>query len=291
MRSCGLLLLLCAPVLLLACNRPPRHTLATVAVEGETVVNNPALGLDAASVRERLLLRLRESGRFTEPPQSAAAEKGVRLGLDLGYTRESVRKPRDGAWAEAGARLAIEIPLEEGSLHDEVVAVGEAPIPGDSMEARQTALQRALDSAMEQVVASADLLLRARSRMDSELAAQLKDPDARVSEFALRILAERKSPLVVDALLERLHLTDAAKVRRAMGALVEMREPRAVSALIELGRNKEPAFFKEIVFALGELGGEEAEAWLFTVSQGHDVPAVREAAGQALGELRARTRR
>ncbi|MBM4379610.1 MAG: HEAT repeat domain-containing protein [Deltaproteobacteria bacterium] len=265
--------------------------MATVTVEGETVVDNPALGLDAAAVRERLLLLLRESGRFTEPPQSAAAERGARLTLELGYTRESVRKPREGMWAETGAQLDVEIPLEDGSIHEEVVGVGEAPIQDASLEARRAALRRALDDALLQVVASADLMLRARTRTDAELAAQLKDPDARVVESALRVLAERKSPLAVDALLERLHLSDAAKVRRAMGALVEMREPRAVPALIELGRNKEPPFFKEIVFALGEIGGEEAEAWLFTVSQGHDVPAVREAASRALGDLRAQPRR
>ena len=285
------LFLLGAALLLAACNRPPRHTLASIAVEGETVVDNPALGLDAQAVRERLLLKLRESGRFTEPPQTAAAEKGARLTLELGYTREAARKPREGTWAETGARLDVETPLEDGSLHDEVVGVGEAPLSGDSLEARRAALQRSLDAALEQLVASADLLLRARARTDAELAAQLKDPDGRVAEFALRVLSERKSPLAVEALLERLRVPDAVQVRRAMGALVEMREARAVPVLIDLGRHRDPAFLKEIVFALGEIGGEEAEAWLFTVSQGHDVAAVREAASQALGDLRARPQR
>ena len=38
------------------------------------------------------------------------------------------------------------------------------------------------------------------------------------------------------------------------------------------------------------IGGEEAEAYLYTVNEGHDQPAIREAAGQALAELKARRR-
>jgi hypothetical protein len=282
----GLVLLLGA-----ACSRPPRHTLASVEISGETLQDNMALGLDAAGVRERLVLKLRESGRFTEPPDSRVMERGARLTLELGYTREASRKPREGTWAEIGARLQVESPLGEESLHDELVGVGEAPVTGDALEARRAALQRSLDRALESVVASADLLLRARMRSDAELAGQLNDADARVRDFALQVLAERRSPLAVPGLLERLRSTDGAQVRRAMGALVEMREKQAVPVLIDLGRNKEPTFLREIVFALGELGGEEAEAWLFTVSQGHDHPAVRDAAGQALGDLRSRPRR
>ncbi|MEN9797601.1 MAG: hypothetical protein RL653_1297 [Pseudomonadota bacterium] len=284
----GLVLLLGAGA---SCSRPPRHTLASVEISGETLQGNVALGLDAAAVRQRLVLKLRESGRFTEPPDSRVMERGARLSLELGYTREAVRKPREGTWAETGARLQVETPLGDESLHDELVGVGEAQVTGDALELRREALQLSLDRALESVVASADLLLRARTRPDADLAAQLQDGDGRVREYALQVLAERKSALAVPGLLERLRSTDGAQVRRAMGALVEMREKQAVPVLIDLGRHKEPTFLREIVFALGELGGEEAEAWLFTVSRGHDLPAIREAAGQALDDLRRRPRR
>lgn len=274
-----------------SCSRPPRHTLASVEISGETLQHNVALGLDPAAVRQRLVLKLRESGRFTEPPDSRVVERGARLTLELGYTREASRRPREGTWAETGARLQVESPLGEESLHDELVGVGEAPVTGEALDDRRAALQVSLDRALESVVASADLLLRARTRTDDELVAQLEDGDPRVRDFSLQVLAERKSPRAVPGLLERLRSTDGAQVRRAMGALVEMREKQAVPVLIDLGRHKEAAFLREIVFALGELGGEEAEAWLFTISQGHDLPAIRDAAGQALGDLRRRPRR
>ena len=59
----------------------------------------------------------------------------------------------------------------------------------------------------------------------------------------------------------------------------------APPALIDLSRGKEVGFLQEIVFALGEIGGSEAEAYLFTVAQGHDQPAIQAAAQQALDTL------
>ena len=56
-------------------------------------------------------------------------------------------------------------------------------------------------------------------------------------------------------------------------------------ALIDLSRGKDVGFLQEIVFALGEIGGSEAEAYLYTVAQGHDQPAIQAAAQQALDTL------
>ena len=70
-----------------------------------------------------------------------------------------------------------------------------------------------------------------------------------------------------------------------MGALVEMKERAAIPALIDLVKDRETGFVQEVVFAIGEIGGTEAEAYLFTVAQGHDQPAVQAAAQQALDTL------
>ena len=61
--------------------------------------------------------------------------------------------------------------------------------------------------------------------------------------------------------------------------------------LIDLGRAKEASFLREIVYALGAIGGEEAEAYLFTMAQGHDEPVIRASAQQALDELKSREKK
>src|SRR5262249_11978653 len=110
-------------------------------------------------------------------------------------------------------------------------------------------------------------------------------------EFAIRSLSARKNPAVEQALVEKLRGNDPEGVRRAIGGLVELKSPSSVPALIELARGKDSGFLREIIFALGSIGGEEAEAYLYTAAQGHDQPAVRAAAQQALDELRGRAGR
>jgi hypothetical protein len=66
---------------------------------------------------------------------------------------------------------------------------------------------------------------------------------------------------------------------------VEMRARGAIPALIDLTKGHDAGFLQEVVFAIGEIGGAEAEAYLYTVAQGHDLPAVQAAAQQALDTL------
>jgi HEAT repeat protein len=142
-----------------------------------------------------------------------------------------------------------------------------------------------LETSLKDAVAAAHLQLAALDKPDPELLKDVSSTDARVREFAIRILSDRKNPGVADALLEQLKGDDPDQIRRAMGALVELKERRAVPPLIDLARGKDLGFLREILFALGEIGGEEAEAYLYTVSEGHDQPAIRQAARQALDDL------
>lgn len=78
---------------------------------------------------------------------------------------------------------------------------------------------------------------------------------------------------------------------QAVGALVDIGAPEAAGAIIDACRRKSPTFVVSMVYALGQLGGREAEAYLFTVSQGHPHPEVKAAAERALEELDGRRRR
>lgn len=75
---------------------------------------------------------------------------------------------------------------------------------------------------------------------------------------------------------------------RATGALVAIGDPRAVGALIESARDRP---LVSIVYAVAQIGGKEAEAWLFTLTSGHPAPAIRDAAREALAELERRRER
>ena len=87
----------------------------------------------------------------------------------------------------------------------------------------------------------------------------------------------------VPLLLSRLRDSNPDVIRRAMGALVTIGDPRAVPPLIELTTRRPPQFVAEVLYALGSLGGSDAEAYLYTMERGAAEDEVRRAASEALG--------
>ena len=77
-------------------------------------------------------------------------------------------------------------------------------------------------------------------------------------------------------------------VRRAVGLLVELKAQQAVNPMIEATGRQGSVVEREIVFAVGAIGGDDAEAYLDLVATGHDDPVVRASAEAALHELRAK---
>ncbi|NMO20730.1 HEAT repeat domain-containing protein [Pyxidicoccus fallax] len=283
----ALLLAFCV-VLLGACrSQAPRHPMAPVEVSGATVRDNALLGLAPEGVGALLTDALKATGRFEPQKEDAPREQRPwRLTLDVPFTREVLKDGDPRSFAEVGANLELE--RFGGALpqHYEVVGLGEAPVLEDTPTGRQAAMREALRSVLRQVAESAVLQLAALERTDEALVQDLKADDARIREFALRTLAERQHPSAAPLLIERLkEATDAETVRRTMGTLVEMKARVAVPVLIDLARGRDVGFVQEIVFAVGEIGGPEAEAYLYTVAQGHDAPSVQAAAQQALDTL------
>jgi len=281
-------LLLTACVLLLgACrSQAPRYPVEEVRLSGETLTDNSQLGLSEQQVRALFSQALKDNKRFDLMEEPRAREsRPWRFTLELPFTREVLKDDGHHTYAEVGATLALERFGAELPESYEVVGLGEVKVEANTPEARRKALHSALEEAMRQVAEAAVLQLTALDRDTPGLLQDLKATDARVQEFALRTLAERKHPAAAPLLIEQLKSTDGETVRRAIGALVEMKAPSAVPALIDLSRGKEVGFLQEIVFALGEIGGTEAEAYLYTVAQGHDQPAIQAAAQQALDTM------
>jgi HEAT repeats len=280
--------LLCAGLAALAACRPQSHLVERVEVVQASVADLPLLGTSAPQLQADLLRRVAAEPHLkllnggVRPPEGAPL---VRLVLELSGVREVMRPGHDSPEVEVVADLTLRRRSEAGSERSELWASGVARPAGDTFEDRQEAARRALDQALDDLVHGARAQLDALDRSDGALLKDLGASDVRVRDAALDVLASRKHPRAVPLLIERLQLEDALLVRRAMGALVEMHASQAVPALIDLTRGKDPGFQREVVFALGAIGGDEARAYLYTVAQGHDSPAVREAAERALEEL------
>ncbi len=106
-------------------------------------------------------------------------------------------------------------------------------------------------------------------------------------EVALQVAGQRRLQAAVPAImaLVRDENEDPELVIKGVGALVEIRDPAGARAIIDACRRKSARYLVQMVFALGALGGRDAQGYLFTVQSGHRDPAVREAAASALEEL------
>jgi hypothetical protein len=275
---------------LLGC-RPAPHWVERVDVVAASVADVPLLGTSPAQLQADVVRRVAAEPRLKLLVQGAPPPEGVplvRLVLELSGVRDVLRPGRDGTEVEVSADLTLRRKSEAGSERSELWASAFARPASETFEDRQDAARRALEQAVEDLVHGVRAQLDALDRKDGALVQDLKSSDARVRDAALDVLAGRKNPAAVPPLLERLLGDDPVLVRRAIGALVEMRAAQAVPALIDLTRGKDTGFQRELVFALGAIGGDEARAYLYTVAQGHDSPAVREAAQRALDELNQR---
>jgi hypothetical protein len=70
--------------------------------------------------------------------------------------------------------------------------------------------------------------------------------------------------------------------------LVALKETRAVGPMIDSARRRPSIYLGQIIFGVAEIGGKEAEAYLFTVASGHPDPEMRSSAERALSELQRR---
>lgn len=284
----GLLLLL---LVLGGCrSREPRFPVERVVLSGDTAADNPWLGLEPPHVELLFNELLQQSGRFElpegTPRQGGSAGGAWQLTLELPFTREVLKASEGPSQAEVGASLVLERQEPEPQQY-EVSGVGEVQVAGEGPVARRRAMREALRQALAQALEAAVLQLADAGRSDEELVQRAEQEDERTRDMALRTLAVRRHPASTAMLVAQLQDRDIQVVRRAMGALVEMKARSAVPALIDMTKGQDVGFLREIVFAIGEIGGPEAEAYLFTVAQGHDQPAVQEAAQRALDTLHA----
>ena len=288
---------LCAAVLGAACSRVP----AGATVVGRLVVSEgnlasaPELGLNAEQTSQALRKALEGTGKFVVREEQGA--KTARVRLEVESARRVVAPQQQGIdreVAEVAVSLELMLPDARGDL-ERLVAEGagrksteiEATAAAEPT-ARLAAFDVALAGALREAATSLSWQLEARRKTDAELQRDLSAVDARVRDYAVRALADRRSPAAVPLLLARLEDESPDVVRRAMGALVAIGDPRAVRPLVDLTRKRPPQFVAEVLYALGSLGGPEAEAYLFTMESGAPEDEVKRAASEALSELRRR---
>ncbi len=198
---------------------------------------------------------------------------------------------------DASIELEIRLLRPGESAGSEEIAVsadgmGRASLPaGVSDDARRevfvTALGRALEAALLQLgpqLADMDLTTR-------ELGEALSSTSFERRARALRALDGRDPTDALEPLMRLVSSegTESELVLHAAGILAESGSPSAVPALIDAAEHVGSVEEKvTLMAAVGQLGGEMAEGYLFTLAGGHPDEDIRAAARAQLAEMAGR---
>lgn len=269
-----------------ACSKRARPVVSSIEVdafEGTDVV-----AMSQEQLKARLAERL-EASRFVVLEPGQPVPEGVApwvVTLAAGLSEPDV---------EADASSTVQVILQvrqKGAMDTWEVKVRRTTVhSGNDVEAIQAGAREALDTALGQAVREAHALIELADQKVDAVAAKLADPDEAVQRAAVRLLARRHDARALPPLVARLDTDDLTQIRETMGLLIELGDPASVPALINASRARDNVVQREIVFALGAIGGDEAEAYLDVVATGHDDPLVRASAEQALSELKDRRSR
>ncbi len=259
-------------------SRPWIDRLEVDAFEGGEVAS-----LSKAQLEQKLTAKL-EAAKFVLPKAGQKIPDDVkpwRLQLAAGLSEPDLERQT------SSVVLALELQhtgKSESFAIDSRVTVKAAQT--NDVEAMQSAIRDSLDEALGRAVRQAAALISMEDASESTLTTRLKDSDPAVADAAVRLLVGRQNKAALPFLLERLKTDDLDTLRGVIGQLVELRAPESVNPLVETANQRGPVFEREVVFAVGAIGGDDAEAYLDLVATGHDDPLLRASAAQALLELR-----
>lgn len=240
-----------------------------------------ALGLRTEDVRDRLNAALTRREAFAPLPADAAQKKDL-TGWRGVFEFDIALSTEPSAKVFVRAILALERP-DEGRY--DIDCATDRVLHSTDVEGRREDLRQALDVVLASCADQAAEQVKAQGKGTADLVAQLDAGSDAAQSAALRVLIEKKRAEALPALLERLRSDQPMVVRRAIGALVELKDPRSAGPLIDALKAKDAQFQREVVFALAAIGGDEAEAFLYTVAQGHEDPILRAAAQAGLDEM------
>ena len=288
-----------AAVLLTACKPSARAgalQVGQITVSEAVLSGKPEIGESAEQLRKELQSALEETGRFVVRNNGAVT---IRLEIDRAqrvFAPVPVvgqgQSPAEREMADVALNLEMTSSGPQGDI-DRLLAEGEARRPtnaDDTLDpaARHAAFDAAIDAALREAVVALKDQIDARRKPDDQLIADLSSRETRVRDYAIRVLADRRSPAAVPSLVLRLQDENDEVARRAVGALVAIGDRRAVRPLIDMTRKRRPEQVRPILYALGSLGGGEAEAFLYTLESGSPDEEVRRAAHEAFYDLRER---
>src|SRR5262249_11995496 len=232
-----------------------------IAVSEATLLGKPEIATSSENLRKEVRAGLEASGHFT-----VRDEGPVRIQLEIERAQRTLAAPPsldptkpvlEREVADVAVTLEMTSTGAQGEI-ERLISEGAGRRPtnaDDSLDpaARHAAFDAALEAALRDAVAGLGAQIDARGKSDEALLSDLTASDARVRDYAIRVLADRRSPAAVPQLIARLQDPTPDVARRAAGALIAIGDRRAVGPLIVMTRKLGPEVLGPILSYLATL--------------------------------------
>ena len=248
---------------------------------------HPSVPLAATDLRELTGKAMLATGRFAPSTEAESTNGSPALAARVSAQIVSADStpvssaPADGVVLQVRVRFQL-IPAL-GDEAEAFIAVATGSGRGAAQDAARAAVSAALGRAIDQVT----MAQRGRAKSDEELVSELRSADPLRAQAASESLAGRRNQAAFTPLVSQLRGDDLDAAQRALSSLVTLDDPRAVGPIIQEAEHRDLPFTIEALYAVGSIGGEEAEGYLFTLTSDSDA-RVRAAATEALALARRR---
>ena len=277
---------------------PPPLAVETISVDADSLAAAPELGLGPEQMRKRVFAAMSRTGAVMlgakeKPPAGIPV---FRLRAEVESARlEDVPFEDGGVGQEARVDVVLELSRHTADGTEKIGGEGlghEHAPPAPDIDGQAESFKRAFTESLDSAATRLTLATLASREAVPQLHTDLGSPDAGVREAAADMLVDKKDLSAIPVLVAELDSPDENVKMKAIGELVELRAKQAVPKLIDLAQTRDPRFGEDphfqmqIIYALGSIGGDEAEAYLYTIASGHPDEMVRNAAREASAELK-----
>lgn len=247
-------------------------------------------GLSSLQLKKQLEDSLRKSKAVRLAGAGSKPKNGFVVELAVGMRRmKPLRTRKQGIVQRAQLVLSCQLsPVKPGNA-SKVIEEQKLLAYTRIQPPSPTQLQQILMRLRKELAYSIKVFAMLRQLPTKKLLEQLDTtPDDITRRHLAFLLGQRRTRKAVPGLIKLLQSKNKQVLVATVGALVKLKDKRAAIPLIQSATHQDVMYTRQVVSALTEIGGVDAQSYLFTLSSAHPNRSVQQSAKEGLEEIKQR---